>query len=315
MVKADNGIVARSVRLEFEKLAEGSNSPLDWYDNDAALTEIFHALSITFPAGETFFIDTVVRYGSRIKEKRPELWKQVQQFFKQEAMHTAIHEQWNARIEREFHHPMSQLEDAVERRLKRVKRFLDHRSQLAVTACLEHFTAGLGKVLLDSPGGTQVQMKSKQPFRSLWIWHALEELEHKSVSFDVYEFLNGGYLRRCLVMLFVTGKFMFVVTKIWWGLIARRKLSRLASVRKYLLFMLWNPGILVRFFPHWLAWFIPGYHPTWFSSHEGSLINRYIKLLKRDSEVTKDSRGKTTFVFRPSFPTFAAIGAFAPAKL
>ena len=38
----------------------------------------------------------------------------------------------------------------------------------------------------------------------LWMWHALEEIEHKGVAFDVYEAVGGGYLRRALAMLWVT---------------------------------------------------------------------------------------------------------------
>ena len=84
-------IVARRVNLDFGPLPE-DDKPFDWYDGDAAQTEIFHALSITFPAGETFFIDSVLHYGARIKAKAPELWEQVRLFFRQEGMHTAVHE-------------------------------------------------------------------------------------------------------------------------------------------------------------------------------------------------------------------------------
>ena len=85
-------IVARRVRVDFGQLPEARDKPFDWYDGDAAQTEIFHALSITFPAGETFFIDSVLHYGARIKAEAPKLWKQVRLFFRQEGMHTALHE-------------------------------------------------------------------------------------------------------------------------------------------------------------------------------------------------------------------------------
>lgn len=47
------------------------------YAGNAALTEIFHALSITFPVGETFFIDSVMHYAPRLKRDHPKLWKDV----------------------------------------------------------------------------------------------------------------------------------------------------------------------------------------------------------------------------------------------
>lgn len=36
------------------------------------------------------------------------------------------------------------------------------------------------------------------------MWHALEEIEHKGVAFDVYEAVGGGYLRRAVAMVWVT---------------------------------------------------------------------------------------------------------------
>ncbi len=93
---------------------------------------------------------------------------QVQLFFKQEGMHTAVHEAWNARIQRELGHPMAALEDAVARRIGRVRRFAPHMFQLAMTACLEHWTAGIGHVLLCTDAGDEVLSRAAEPCRSLW---------------------------------------------------------------------------------------------------------------------------------------------------
>ncbi len=50
------------------------------YDNNAALTEVFHALSVTFPVGETFFIDSVMHYAPKLIKDHPELWQEVGTF-------------------------------------------------------------------------------------------------------------------------------------------------------------------------------------------------------------------------------------------
>ena len=86
--------------MEFAAL--DPSKPIDWCDDDPVLTEFFHALSITFPAGETFFIDSVLHYAPVIKAKHPKLFADVDMFFKQEAAHTFVHEKWNERIEAEF---------------------------------------------------------------------------------------------------------------------------------------------------------------------------------------------------------------------
>ena len=63
------------------------------------MTEVFHALSVTFPAGETFFMDSVQHYESELREHHPALWQDVLLFLKQEALHSAQHEKWNRRIQ------------------------------------------------------------------------------------------------------------------------------------------------------------------------------------------------------------------------
>ena len=93
-------IIARKVKVDFgdlhfepiseeekkqqERVADSAETgkdwkvvPLDWYDNNAAITEMFHALSITFPVGETFFIDSVMHYAPILQKEHPELWEKV----------------------------------------------------------------------------------------------------------------------------------------------------------------------------------------------------------------------------------------------
>jgi predicted metal-dependent hydrolase len=119
-------------------------------------------------------------------------------------MHTAVHEAWNARIQEEYGHPMQEIEDYVQEHLILVKQNAPHLTQLAITACLEHWTAGLGHLLLCSDTGRQMLTKFAEPQRSLWVWHATEEIEHKAVSLDVYHAMGGGYIRRCFFMLMVS---------------------------------------------------------------------------------------------------------------
>ncbi len=54
------------------------------YDNNPALTEIFHGMSLAFPAGEMFFIDSVMHYALKLVNDHPELWKEVPRADKRE---------------------------------------------------------------------------------------------------------------------------------------------------------------------------------------------------------------------------------------
>src|SRR4029079_15061731 len=62
-------------------------------------------------------------------------------------------------------------------------------SNLALTAALEHFTATLAELLLTDEDARA--MFGEPAARDLFVWHALEESEHKAGAFDVYRAAGG----------------------------------------------------------------------------------------------------------------------------
>lgn len=233
--------------------------PQDWYGGDAAVTEVFHALSATFPAGEAFFLDSVRHYEQELRAHHPALWQDVVGFFKQEALHSAQHEKWNRRIQAEYGHPMADLEKRVDQVMQFQKQFMSPLSQLACTACFEHFTAIFGQILLRSRDGL---CKMRPPQKKLWMWHALEEVEHKAVAFDVYLAVGGGYLRRAVAMVWVTILFAltfgFIRIYLHWR---RGILFSPKTALSMFYFGLINPGYGWRFFWPYLLFFSPRLPP------------------------------------------------------
>ena len=78
--------------------------------------------------------------------------------------------------------------------------------QLAITAALEHYTATLAEVLLGDPEASAKFYDDE--VRNLFMWHAVEESEHKSVAFDVYQSVSGNQIRRRVVMNLTTVGFL-----------------------------------------------------------------------------------------------------------
>ena len=74
----DVSIEVRNRTFELEKILA-----TDWADNDPFLTAFFNAMSISFPAGERNFIDSVRAYEDRITDAK--LAKDVADFYQQEA--------------------------------------------------------------------------------------------------------------------------------------------------------------------------------------------------------------------------------------
>ena len=277
-IKKSMDIVPRKVIVNFGPIPI---VPFDWYDNSPAITEFFHALSVHFPAGETFFIESVAHYAKEIKAKNPALWERVRMFFKQEGMHTHVHELWDQRVQLEFNHNMNAHEQGVAERLGRVKRNVPHLTSLAVTACLEHFTATLARLLLNTNSGRYIQNKSAEPYKSLWRWHAIEELEHKDVAYDVYTLVGGGYIRRSLIMMIVGPLFIMRTLLTWYSLIRERNLPILSSMGTLFKFLMWKPGVLLQSIPSMMEWFLPWYHPSSSAyDNDASIVDKYAKLLK-----------------------------------
>jgi uncharacterized protein len=162
-----------------------------WFGGDAFRTAYFNAMSMTFPLGEQSFIDSVKGVDHLIDERikgeaeRAELRATLTDFSAQEATHRHIHAQYNAVLHAQG------FENRVEERIKqRLERYAQEHPMnlLAATCAYEHYTAILSEVMLKNPAASEAM----QPMmRRLWLWHALEETEHKAVAFDLYKRLGG----------------------------------------------------------------------------------------------------------------------------
>jgi predicted metal-dependent hydrolase len=174
-----------------------------WCGGDAFLTAFFNALSMSFPVGEQFFIDSV-RNGFKAlsPEKQAEFQNEMQGFVGQEATHRRIHSLFNQHLEAQG------LDNAWERRAK--KRLgamgdVNPRHPLGVTAANEHFTALLAEWLLARP---QLFDGAEPRLKAMWLWHSAEEAEHKNTAFDLYQALGGSLEWRSKWMKRVTWIFL-----------------------------------------------------------------------------------------------------------
>ncbi len=65
----------------------------DWFDNHPFKTAWFNAMSITFPLGEKFFIDSVRHFSDQIDD--PKLNEEIRGFCGQEGFHRREHQRYN----------------------------------------------------------------------------------------------------------------------------------------------------------------------------------------------------------------------------
>jgi hypothetical protein len=198
---------SRTVKVRRINLSYPEDSlPRHYAAGDLVMSHVVTNLSAMFPEGEDFFVRSVRNYRDRIKD--PELKKQVAGFIGQEAMHGREHRTFNTRLN-DMGYPTHEIDRVVKWSFRLGEKVLPKSVQLAITAALEHYTATLAEVILTDEEARR--MIDVEEVRSLFLWHALEESEHKAVAFDVYQQVCGNRRRRVLVMQAVTVGFLLAI--------------------------------------------------------------------------------------------------------
>lgn len=239
--------------IDFRVPAEAPRYPFA----DNALITAFHAvLSGIFPPGERFFAESVRHFRAQVRDEQ--LKAQVAGFMGQEAIHGREHERLNEYfIASGFDTRVP--ERAVRLGLALLER-LPRRQQLACTAFMEHFTARLGQQLLTDDFYTGL---CHPEMIKLWQWHALEELEHKAVAYDVYETVGNSRLQRRLAMPLVVATLLLPIVGSWAWLVARdpQRLN-LREHRRGLKLMFGRDGFITRIIPKMGVFSRPDFHPA-----------------------------------------------------
>ena len=191
-------------RIAFEY--QTGEVPKYFVSDDLVMSHAVAMLSAMFPPGGGFIVRSVRSFRDDITDAQ--LRDQVKGFIGQEAMHGREHSQFNDRLAA-MGYPTKGLETFVNRSMRFRERIQGRRANLAVTAALEHYTATFAETLLASEVARQ--MFDVPEVRSLLLWHALEESEHKAVAFDVYRHVGGGELLRRLMMNVTTFSFVLAL--------------------------------------------------------------------------------------------------------
>nr|WP_245721766.1 metal-dependent hydrolase [Nocardia crassostreae] len=184
---------ARRIRFRFDQ--HDSNDKY-FVDGDMVFSHFVAGLSGGFPPGEESFIRSVRRVADQVTD--PDLKQRVSGFVGQEAMHGLEHRRLNHKLV-EMGYPIEWIDtEKAKERARWIEERLSPLAHLAATAAAEHYTAVLAQRVLSSD---EIQGIPASPeFWHLLNWHALEELEHKSVAFDVFRAVGGTEGTRIGVM-------------------------------------------------------------------------------------------------------------------
>ncbi len=230
-----------------------------WLGGDPIATAFYNALSITFPRGEAFFIESVKAFRAGAPEK---LEREIRAFIQQEVMHSREHVSFNRRVA-ESGYDVAGLEEAVVRSLELTKGRPEILN-LCVTMALEHYTAILATQMLTNP---RAFAGAHGELADMWKWHAIEEIEHKGVAYDTWLHATRDWSRwkrwkvKSIMMLLVTRNFWVNRYKGIVELLRQDGITGISAHARLLWFLFGRPGAIRTIIPAWATYFLPGFHP------------------------------------------------------
>ena len=252
---ASVGIPPRHIDFNFPQ-----SIPTYFYAGNATATTFFAMLSGFFPPGERYFMDSVRHFRSHVTDKAQRA--AVSGFMGQEAIHGREHDRLNELLaERGF--DMGTPDRFVKLGLK-VLEMLPPSTKLAATTFMEHFTALLAEQLLEDK---DFQGSADPEMIKIWQWHALEELEHKSVAYDVYELVGNRHSERVAAAAASLVVLLPMLGVTWAWMLARDgKLGNIRDNAKGLNMLFGRKGFVSKILPRLPEFtqrhFHPGNHDT-----------------------------------------------------
>ncbi|MEE1755201.1 metal-dependent hydrolase [Streptomyces sp. SP18CS02] len=189
------GLKARKVSFDWEE------TPLHWVPGDPFTTHTINVLHLLLPAGERWFVHVYQQVLPYIHDDR--LREDVIGFIGQEATHSQAHDDVLPHLRKLGLDPTpytAQVDWLFEKLLG--DRTLPPgrartwwlMERVALIAAIEHYTAFLGDWVLNAE---ELDRRGADPVMlDLLRWHGAEEVEHRSVAFELFTHVDGGYRRR-----------------------------------------------------------------------------------------------------------------------
>lgn len=273
-------VTPRAPALSFDAL------PRHWLLGSAAATAMANGVNLLFPAGERMFVRAVRRYEAGLD---PALAAQVKGFYGQEGRHAQAHERVFDVMRAQGYEIDAFLAWYERVAFGVLERYAPPPLRLAATAALEHFTAILAE---DALADGSLLAFAHPAMQELLSWHAVEELEHKAVAFDVLAEKKPGYALRMAGLAIASSALAF-----FWlaatrellrqdGMTLREGARELRGMRaKGKAAGAQRDGVALRVFARGIREYArPGFHP--FDRDHASLVARTLARLAEKGVVT-----------------------------
>lgn len=247
---AQPAVPIRHMQFDFDA---SKASKYVWRDNAWSSAYIL-TFSAFIPAGERFVIDSVRAFREQLQD--PELKDRATGLIGQEAMHSKLHAEFNEMYDRKGM-PVSRMAKLAEGYLGAIMRVIPEKTSLAIACGIEHVTA----IMAEEVFSHRIEdLDNLDPVvRDFLVWHLLEELEHKSVAFDMYEEIDGSYLHRIAAFMLIWA------VSVPCGLISVDQMLKTPgfgqSRKEHREGISEQLGLFMSYAPAFFSYFLPGFHP------------------------------------------------------
>ncbi|XOV84856.1 MAG: metal-dependent hydrolase [bacterium] len=260
-----NTITVRKMDFEFS-----DDMDLVFIQHDPRLSFLFLGTWMLLPYLEPYLMRTIRKAMEQVDDAA--LLHDMQQFCAQEGQHYQQHAKANEKVRDLMPvHLQLKLDEKLTEIRDEYKSFSEQKDldwNLAYAEGFEAYTAA----------GARAQMSErvfdymKDPIRDLMLWHIMEEMEHRTVAFDVFEALCGKYWYRLRVGLWAQKHFTSLGAELtqlmieaFPDLIAQHQNSKARYIREQN-FKRYRKATLKN---------LPGIYSPWYSPHKLSMPAMY----------------------------------------
>lgn len=166
-----------------------------WFGNSPYKTHLFNSFTLFLPDGEQYMIRNIGRQLKQIDKLY--LKQEVRAFIGQEGQHSIQHTKFWDNLRLQGYEIDTYIRFVRFILFNTLERQLSINLNLSIIAACEHLTTLFAEFVL----ATEFLAEAEPKLRNLFEWHCAEELEHKSVAYDVLQNATNSYLLRLVGML------------------------------------------------------------------------------------------------------------------
>ncbi|MFT7244483.1 MAG: putative metal-dependent hydrolase [Candidatus Azotimanducaceae bacterium] len=227
-----------------------------WNSNSPEMSHIVNSASLAMPYLEPYLIRTMRAARPLIDDEV--LQAELDLYVKQEATHYKQHRRFNDTLREKGYVCIDDLESRLAKDYEELESTRSLKFNLAYAEGFESMALALGEMLIEDRN--ELFAGAAPSVTSLVLWHFVEEIEHKNVAYDVFDYLHGSYVWRMFGLVYATGHIFWRTGQGYRALLKEDGLWNSLSMRWRLAKLLVK--LIGRIAPRWFRIWRPKYHPS-----------------------------------------------------